>query len=67
MKLINNMEIYAIQGLQIDKDDNILISSRERFNIYDLKRNLLKLWKLDDNLIKSIRTRKIFSIKIKFM
>jgi hypothetical protein len=42
MKLIISIKISSVQGLQIDKNDNIFVSSNDRFCIYDLKGELFK-------------------------
>jgi hypothetical protein len=50
MKLIIIIKNILIQGLAIDKNDNIFISSIDKFHIYDLRGNLLKLWDLLNNM-----------------
>jgi hypothetical protein len=59
MKLINIIIHQSSQSLLIDDDDKILISSNDKFCIYDLKGTLLKSWSLDDNSNKQIRGRRM--------
>jgi len=59
MELINSIKIFTIQGLLISENDNIYVPLNDKFNIYNLKEDLLKSWKLDDNYDKDSRCRNI--------
>jgi F-box domain. len=63
MELISRIKVGSVQSLVIDKDDNILISSINKFSIYNLKGNKLKTWDLVNNFQQDARARKIFPYK----
>jgi len=50
LKLINLIPIEKIQGLAIDNNNNILISTYNKFYIYSIKGELIKSWELVENL-----------------
>jgi F-box domain. len=63
MEFINNIKIGLVQSLAIDDNDNILVSSIDRFSIYNIKGNIIKSWTLANNSDIIIKARKIFPYK----
>jgi hypothetical protein len=59
IKLISSIKISEIQGLAIDNKNNILISTNNKFQIYNLKGKLTNSWNLIDNSKKKQFSRKI--------
>jgi NHL repeat. len=63
MKLISKIKINSIQGLIIDKDNNILITTNTMFYIYNLEGKVLNSWELTSNAFCNEKSRKIFAFK----
>jgi len=59
MQFIGCILISTIQGLAIDNNNHVLVSTCDKFHIFDIKGRLINSWNLINNSLENQRSRKI--------